>query len=131
MAPRIATRFIRTSPKGWRRCWSGRKQRSSAGVLAKTIFESQKNLQAKLPPRLTRIACRENRWDCGLFRLADQHEGEVLRLHVGLRHALHIIESDCVDQVVAGGDVADAEVVLPEAHQVLGDLGVGVEVQRE
>jgi MFS family permease len=66
-----------------------------------------------------------------LLGLADFDEGEVLGFHVGGRHPLHIFHRHGVDQVVALRDVVDAEIVLPEAHQVLRDLGVGVEIERE
>ena len=63
--------------------------------------------------------------------LADDGDDQVLALEQALGRALGVGERHRLDLGVAPVDVVGAQVLLPEAQQLVGDLGVAVEAQRE
>src|SRR6266851_6813552 len=64
------------------------------------------------------------------LRAAD-HGDEETAVEQALRHPLHVGERHRIDEAVALVDVVDAEILELDLHELPGDLGRGVEAQRE
>jgi MFS family permease len=104
----------RTAPETERAHTLGALTSFAAGLSASGIGSLAEAIDAFLPAGAVPMSLVARRETGGLFRLADEHECEVLRPHIGGRNTLHVLHRHRIDDVVALGDVIDAEIVLPE-----------------
>src|SRR5262249_17415270 len=113
-----------SAPSARLSAWISASTATPCGPIRSARAKSIECLRRMAPKLLRRLFRRD------ALRPAD-HRDEHATLEQALGHAPGVVERDRVDQGGALIDIVDAEIVELHAHQLVRDLGRGVEPERE